>query len=464
MTQETQRVRVEEIQWTTLLPFVRLFGATKTALHPPMLLTALLTVVVLWLAGHAMDVLWGPDAFVGETTQYANLSTDGFDRWITLNQQSMNSSQGVYLTAQYFKLDAFNRLVAAASQLNFGLGALLEPAQPHHRTTVVGAMRDMAVTLPGWLWHYHRWFLISYGVIAWLVWALLGGVMSRMAAIHATRNERVSVRQALGFAKAKWGWFVLTPLIPPILAAMVAVVPIAMGLAFFNLPGLDILGGALFFIPLICGMIITFLMLLLAASGPMLYPAIAIEGTDAFDAISRSFGYVLGRPWRWLFYNLVALVYGAIVYLIVGVVIYGVILVTQKCVGLLVFTQTADGVNRFTAILPPPRVGQLPEAAQWSQLGALAKTASGLVYGWVYLTALLLAAFAVGFFVSVNTWVYLLLRRSTDGTEFDDIFIEEAETQSPSSAVDQTDPPAPQPAGDSAADDENKPGPTDDDA
>lgn len=438
-------MRVEEAQWETLLPWVRLFGASRTAAHPPMLLTALLTVVILWLAGHTMDVLFGPDAFMGEIAQYANLPTDEFEHWVQLNEQSMNYPQGVYLTAQRFKLDALNRLVAAASQLNFGLGVLLEPTQAHDGATVVGAMRDITVTLPGWLWQYHRGFFISYGAIGLLLWAFLGGAMSRMAAMHATRDERIPVRQALGFAKSKWGWFVLTPLTPVILAAVVAVVPIVMGLVFFNLPGLDILGGSLFFIPLVCGMIITFLLLLLTASSPMLYPAIAVEGTDAFDAISRTFGYVLGRPWRWFFYNLAALVYGAIVYLIVGVIIYLVIFVTQKCVGLLVFTETADGVNRFAAILPPPRVGQLPEAAQWSQLGALGKAAAGLVWLWVNLTALLLAAFAVGFFVSVNTRIYLLLRRNTDDTEFDDVFIDELQALSPSLVADQPDSSAPQP-------------------
>ena len=49
----------------------------------------------------------------------------------------------------------------------------------------------------------------------------------------------------------------------------------------------------------------------------LMYPTIAVEGSDSFDAISRTFSYVYARPWRMLFYTLVAIVYGALCYLFV---------------------------------------------------------------------------------------------------------------------------------------------------
>ena len=36
----------------------------------------------------------------------------------------------------------------------------------------------------------------------------------------------------------------------------------------------------------------------------LMYPTIAVEGSDSFDAITRSFSYVYARPWRMLFYTL----------------------------------------------------------------------------------------------------------------------------------------------------------------
>ena len=141
--------------------------------------------------------------------------------------------------------------------------------------------------------------------------------------------------------------------------------------------------------------------------------------------VSRSFSYVLGRPWRWFFYNLVGLVYGAFTYLLVGAAILLTVWVTHHCVGLWVVREAAPGLNRFDAIFPPPQFGQFPGEVEWSQLGLSAKITAGLILFWIYAAMLLLAAYAVNFYFSINTWIYLLLRRSADGTEFDDVYIRE---------------------------------------
>ena len=59
----------------------------------------------------------------------------------------------------------------------------------------------------------------------------------------------------------------------------------------------------------------------------------AIEGPDAFDAVSRSYSYVFNRPWRWLFYNVVAIVYGAITYLFLGTLVFLTLWMTHRFIG-----------------------------------------------------------------------------------------------------------------------------------
>jgi len=44
---------------------------------------------------------------------------------------------------------------------------------------------------------------------------------------------------------------------------------------------------------------------------------IAYEGSDCFDSTSRSFSYLFARPWRTLFYDFIAFVYGFICFLFV---------------------------------------------------------------------------------------------------------------------------------------------------
>ena len=55
-----QQVRVEEINWTTLLPIVRLVEAFRTAIGLPNLLIALLLVVTFWGLGQTLDGMLQP--------------------------------------------------------------------------------------------------------------------------------------------------------------------------------------------------------------------------------------------------------------------------------------------------------------------------------------------------------------------------------------------------------------------
>src|SRR5207302_251379 len=51
---------------------------------------------------------------------------------------------------------------------------------------------------------------------------------------------------------------------------------------------------------------------------PLMYATVSAEGSDTFDALSRSYNYVFQSPWNYLWYSLVAVVYGAILVFFVG--------------------------------------------------------------------------------------------------------------------------------------------------
>ncbi len=51
-----------------------------------------------------------------------------------------------------------------------------------------------------------------------------------------------------------------------------------------------------------------------------MYATISTEGSDGFDGFSRAYSYVFSRPWHYLWFAIVALVYGAIVITFVYVV------------------------------------------------------------------------------------------------------------------------------------------------
>src|SRR5262249_30993958 len=60
-------------------------------------------------------------------------------------------------------------------------------------------------------------------------------------------------------------------------------------------------------------------MLLVGLVGwPMMYATVSTEGSDSFDAISRSYSYVFQNPWQYIWYSFVAIVYGAVLVFFVG--------------------------------------------------------------------------------------------------------------------------------------------------
>ncbi len=197
---------------------------------------------------------------------------------------------------------------------------------------------------PIWLIWNHTVFFIIFAILFLLAWALFGGAICRIAAVHVARDEKISVRQAMNFAVGKLLSFASAPVIP---LAIVIVIGLIVSLAALigNIPFLGpIAVGALFILPLLAGFVMTLVLLGTAGGFNLMYPTIAVEGSDSFDAISRSFSYVYARPWRMLFYTVVALAYGAATYLFVHMFIWLTLVLTHHFVGMGIFA-TADNTN-----------------------------------------------------------------------------------------------------------------------
>jgi hypothetical protein len=79
---------------------------------------------------------------------------------------------------------------------------------------------------------------------------------------------------------------------------------------------------------------------------------------------------------------------------------------------------------RFDAMLKPPQIDRLSYEIDWSDLDGPSKISAILIVAWVYLFVGLLAAYTVSYYYCAFTWIYLLLRRSADGTDFDEMLID----------------------------------------
>src|SRR5262249_17418602 len=140
---------------------------------------------------------------------------------------------------------------------------------------------------------------------------------------------------------------------------------------------------------------------------PMLVPSVASEGTDAIDAIQRTYAYVTGRPLRLILYWAVLIVEAAVVTLVLAVLAGWVIELTTWASSLLLGQSVRDALNDAAH-------GRAPD---YEPLGASSRMAVHIVAFWMQVPMLLVASFVVSFWFSAGTTLYLLMRQVCDGQD-----------------------------------------------
>jgi hypothetical protein len=309
-----------------------------------------------------------------------------------------------------------------------------------------GAITSLArfiFTGPGWALSKHPLFFILFTGVALLVWSIIGGAIARIAAVHVSQDEKISVRQALRFSTNKLMSFFAAPVMPVILIGLIGLILATAGwLSEFSYLGglLTVIVGVLFAVLICIGVLMACALVGWVCGFGLMYPTIAVEGSDAFDAVSRSFSYVFARPWKVFVYTVIALVYGAVTYLFLRFMIFLTLTVLHECLTFWTHSTGPDGrtsiANAWTGPLWTTR--SLPDSAPldlahgaadpYSLTFAESVGSSFLVF-WVWLFATLLGAYLLSFFVSVNTIMYYLLRHDVDATDIDDVYLEPGEDE-----------------------------------
>lgn len=355
--------------------------------------------------------------------------------------------RGVFQTVQRIISNSFSNLVGATGATlvtidpeHIGFDQF-NPAQPLNERTIIGSLRTVVYELPGWLWAQHPWYLAIWLIVFVVIWSLLGGAISRMAMIEATLGEQESVAEAVAFSSARWFTYATTPLLPLIFAGLFGLLLAVLGLLFY-VPGLDILAALLWVIAIALGFAMAFLLIVWLGAVHLIYPAIAAEGTDGFDAVSRGFSYVLHRPWRFVTYTLLAIGYGAITYLFVGTFIFLTLYLAQ---------QATAAWSPFEQLYPEPRLGHLHYEVDTTELGWTQRVGAVLIWVWTTIFISLVAAYAISYYFSVYSQIYLLLRRRHDGTGEGQVYIDPlAERRRAADALPLSDKVEPVPASDAA--------------
>jgi len=184
------------------------------------------------------------------------------------------------------------------------------------------------------------------------------------------------------------------------------------------------------FLALIAGALIAVVSIGTVAGFGLMFPAVAYDGSDCFDAISRCFSYVYSRPWRMAFYTVIASVYGAICYLFVRLCAFLLMWFAHRFLqfGILVDNSSKE-VNKLIAIWPEPSFTNLIDssssiATNWSE-----SLAGFLTYLFLLVVVGLVVSFVISFYFSANTIIYSLMRNKVDDTSIEDIYTDPGDAE-----------------------------------
>ncbi len=276
----------------------------------------------------------------------------------------------------------------------------------------------------------HTWADLAYAwtrlLWAICVWAFFGGAIARLAATKFAIDEPLSLRESLRFSAEYFQSYVGAALVPAVGAAFFWICCVIGGL-FGRIPIVgEWLVGVLWFLPLLAGLLIALLVVPLAVGWPVMVAAISTEGSDAFDGMSRAYSYIFSRPWYYLFLTALLLVYGAAAVFIVWLF--------AQLTAYLSGWSVAPGIGlariRYLFVEAPALFGGSEMFVGADKLAfPSGMTVAGVVLVGAWLRALALATvgFVFAFFWTAVTVAYFLLRKSDDGTDFDEVYMPQKE-------------------------------------
>jgi hypothetical protein len=321
---------------------------------------------------------------------------------------------------------------------------------------------------------WDRLYLILILLWTLAVWGFFGGAISRIAAVQIARNERISLGEAISFTRERALSFMGAPVFPLALLAI-----FVFGLMIFGwiewIPWLgDLWAGLLWPIVLVIGFIMAIVLVGLVG-WPLMIATISTEGTDAFDALSRSYSYIYQAPWQYLWYNFLAVLYGAVLVFFIGFMASLMVFAgkwgVSSAPGLaksdpktdrepsylfyyaptsygwrdLLISSNTEHVEKVDEIAPDGHETKRYEFKKNYELSNMNHVGAFLVACWIYPLFLLVLGFGYSYFWSSSTIIYFLMRHHVDDTEMDEVHQEDDDLEDPFTKA-TTPPPPPAPA------------------
>ncbi|MEM7228675.1 MAG: hypothetical protein AAF432_07665 [Planctomycetota bacterium] len=456
-----KRIIVDGVDFGQLFRFPMIFRAVTASMQVPRLLIGLAMVIILLLGGRAWDaatdntIAPGQLAGVGSTSVdpestlreairlfvpqedwperaperwpddatawiapiergYANASRD----WSTRLSADEIAARELAYEQMMVDLRAAKRMgpyQASAAHISASLGTMTRGAFVLNVSQTVGGVRDLFINLPVNLWRASPTFVIFYGLFFLIVCSVGGGALSRMSACQNAQQERLRIRDALGFVRDSSNALVSAPLLPLITVAIAAAGLFGLGILMIA-PGLNVIGSVLYGVALLLGCLLAFLLVGYAIGLPLLIPAVACENCSAGDAMQRAYAYVIQRPVHLALYYATALVGLAVGFAVVSVFASLTLNLTASIYGAVAGSESPMSVVGGVGLFDLRTTGGV-EQTGWTNV-----TAASVLGFWQRLIVLLVGAYVMSYLFSASTIAYLLVRRASDGQDVDEIW------------------------------------------
>ncbi|MCA9243197.1 MAG: hypothetical protein KDA32_04520 [Phycisphaerales bacterium] len=388
-------------------PLMRLLGVYRYALDARRVAMAFLAIALIAIVGKALDTTWLTFGY-GEK---AGISTQG----------AIGSARsGPFATLVAYEARCVGEVMRGAWSGHWGADG------DEHASVIGGALHAMRGIRT--LIAKYPFFAILFFGASLVALGLCGGAICRSAVCEMGCDRVISVGEAIDFAKARLSGLVMPVVTVALLTAGLLGALWLWGLVFGWLSsicagGLFLIVFALLFgVSLLIGFIAATMAILTMVGFPLIWPAVAAEGSGGADALSRAIGFLTTRPGLVLASWLILLILG-------GVAITGARLVGSATLNLTHATVGArmSALDEMWAM--PERSGWLPDpdvGPFWGDFPPTDSTArrgaQGLIKIWVFCVVGLVAAYCLSFWMCGASQAYLLIRRSIDGVDCEDIF------------------------------------------
>lgn len=407
--------------------FPKIFQTFRMSIQPTKLIITSIALAVICLTGWIMDF---SRTVVFTENKNINKELTELDVYMTDSSQvssyiegfkEKGQGKGVFSTMWHFAAKKFQGAVDSVLLI------------PDIKGVIEGVLKNITdfFKAVGWALRYHTVYCLVFFAIELAVMSIAVGAICRIAALQFARGEKPGLTEALRYSTKKFTSFFTAPLAPVGIIIFIGLFIFLLGLAG-NIPRVgELIVGLGMPMALFTGSLLAVIVIGAFAGFNLMFPAVAYDGSDSFDAISRSFSYVYAKPWRMAFYTIIAAIYGSICYTFVRFFAFLTIWITRWLIQLSLWVDNSKEVNKLVAIWPKPEFRYLLGSSDTLTTNWTESVAAFLVYLFLLVVVGLVVSFIISFYFSANTIIYSLMRKTVDNTAFEDIYMQfdEAEAE-----------------------------------